>query len=122
MEDSRIDSRKDAVPAAPFPMPGSGQWADWEEPSERAYPFTLLTPAGEIRSTRPSWPGADWPFVVTGTAVVVITAGLGRRAGAPARMTALCSTMGFAVVVVVPRLVSAMPRPRSRQPSTTAAR
>ncbi|MGH3239194.1 MAG: hypothetical protein ACRDNL_02380 [Spirillospora sp.] len=125
------DSRTDAAPSAPFPMPYSGRWADWEEPSERAYPLMVLTPAGETGPMGAPWAGVDWPLVVTGIAVLMITAEFGRRAGAPARMTALCSAVGFAVVVVVPRVVvprvvpkvvSAVPRPRFRQPSTTAAR
>ncbi|MFI0485209.1 hypothetical protein [Actinomadura sp. 9N215] len=105
-------------------MGAGGPGVEWDQPSERAYPLMMLTPATKARSVQASWPGADWPVVVTGIAVLVITAELGRRAGAPARMTALCSTVGFAVVVVVPRFVSAVPRPRPRlrQPSTTAVR
>ncbi|MFI0368572.1 hypothetical protein ACH35V_11875 [Actinomadura sp. 1N219] len=91
-------------------------------PSEHAHPLMVLTPIGETRSVRAVRPGVDWPVVVAGIAVLVATAELGRRAGASARMTALYSTGGCAVVIVVPHLVSAVPRPRFRHPSAIAAR
>ncbi|MEU8802109.1 hypothetical protein [Spirillospora sp. NPDC048819] len=118
------DSRTDPVPGAPYPVAGierQAAWehaawnertawerAGWEQPSERAHPLLVLTPAPEPREP---WPGAV--HVVTGIALLVITAELGRRVGVPAPLTAVCSAAGFAVVVV-PRLVSSAPRPRPR--------
>jgi hypothetical protein len=60
--------------------------------------------------------------VVTVIAVLVITAELGRRAGAPVRLTAVCSA-GACAAVVVPRLVLAapLPRPRLRPAAASAA-
>ncbi|WP_433477777.1 hypothetical protein ACQPZP_12410 [Spirillospora sp. CA-142024] len=110
------DSRMDAVPSAPPLGPGDGRadhWASWEEtlsweePTERALPLLMLTPVPGPRAPRGPWPGTAGA-VVTGIAVLVITAELGRRAGAPARLTAVCSA-GACAVVVVPRLVPRLP-------------
>ncbi|MFG2086446.1 MULTISPECIES: hypothetical protein [unclassified Spirillospora] len=122
------DSRTDPVPGAPYPVAGierraaweHAAWNDertaweragWEQPSERAHPLLVLTPVPEVGVTREPWPGAV--HVVTGIAILVAAAGLGRRVGVPAPLTAVCSAAGFAVVVV-PRLVSSAPRPRPR--------
>lgn len=113
----RTPSTSFPAPSTSFPMYGAEQRTEWEQPSERAYPLLLLTPVPEPRAPRASWPGAVH-VVVTGIAVLVITAELGRRAGAQARLTTLCSAAGFAVVVVpglvIPGLVSTAPRPRPR--------
>jgi hypothetical protein len=82
----------------------------------------LLTPARATHQAARPWTDVDWSLVVAGIAVLVLTAELGRRAGATARLTAFCSAASLAVVVVVPRLVAAVPRPRLRTPSTAAAR
>lgn len=124
------ESRTDPVPGTPYPAPGVEQQAApeltawqqaasaetarrlWEEPSERAVPLLVLTPAPELGAARESRPW-DVHVVVTGVAVLVITAELGRRAGVPPRLAAVCSAAGF-TVVLVPRLISAVPRPRPR--------
>lgn len=125
------DSRTDPVPGASYPVAGierraaceraawneqaAGERAGWEQPSERAHPLLVLTPVPEPHEL---WPGAV--HVVTGIAILVITAELGRRVGVPARLTAVCSAAGFAVVVV-PRLVSSAPRPRFRPDAAALA-
>ncbi|TDC76964.1 hypothetical protein [Actinomadura sp. 7K507] len=114
------DSRTDPVPGAPHPVAGAEQpmrrppapRAGSEQPSERAYPLLVLTPVQEPRASREPWPGAVH-VVVTGIAVLAVTAELGRWAGVPARLTTVCSAAGFAVVIV-PRLVGSAPRPRLR--------
>ncbi|GAA4228650.1 hypothetical protein GCM10022254_19180 [Actinomadura meridiana] len=116
------NSWTDAVPSASYPVSGYGRGTVCEEPSERAYPFVLLTPVHATHPMARAWTEVDWSLVVAGIAVLVFTAELGRRAGATARLTAFCSAASLAVVVVVPRLVCAVPRPRFRAPSTAAAR
>ena len=75
-----------------------------DEPSAAAVPVLQRTPA-------PALPAAGEPWaevvrvVVAGAVVLVITAELGRRAGAPGRLTALCAT-GACAVVVGPWLAS----------------
>ncbi|XRQ03890.1 hypothetical protein ACN3XK_45965 [Actinomadura welshii] len=97
------DSRTEPAPGAP---------GMWEEPSECANALLVLTPVPEPRVAREPWPGGVH-LVVTGVAVLVVAAELGRRAGVPARLAALSSAAGFAVVLV-PRLVSLAPRSRTR--------
>lgn len=105
------ESRTEPAPCAP---------GVWEEPSERANALLVLTPVPESRGPRDSWPGSV-QAVVTGIAVLVIAAELGRRAGVPARLAAVCSAAGFAVVLV-PRLVSATtPRPSVRRRGAAVA-
>jgi hypothetical protein len=107
------ESRMDAVPSAPSLTSGAG-WApapSFEEPSERACPSLTLTPVPGPRAPRDPWAGTTG-VVVTGIAVLAITAELGRRAGAPARLTAVCSA-GACAVVIVPHLAP-LPRPRLR--------
>lgn len=97
--------------SAAGPSAGLAWTADWrigpaeaDEPGSAAIPLLRLTPVRE-------WPAARPPSsravrtAVTGAGVLVITAGLGRRAGAPARLTALCSA-GACAVVVGPWLAS----------------
>ncbi|WP_165966272.1 hypothetical protein [Actinomadura sp. 7K534] len=109
------ESRTEPAPGAP---------GVWEEPSECANALLVLTPVSAPRVREP-WAGGVH-VVVTGIAVLVITAELGRRAGVPARLAAACSAAGFAAVLV-PRLACAAPprpraRPRHRQAVTLAAR
>ncbi|TQM70583.1 hypothetical protein FHX41_4317 [Actinomadura hallensis] len=93
---------------APAPSAPSGV----EEPSERADALLVLTPVPEPRAREP-WPGGVH-LVVTGIAVLVVTAELARRAGVPVRPAAVCSAAGLAAVLL-PRLVFATPpRPRAR--------
>lgn len=69
-----------------------------DRPGPAAVPVLRLTPV------RDPWAGV-LRVAVTGAVVLVITAELGRRAGAPGRLTALCSA-GACAAVVGPRLAS----------------
>lgn len=84
-----------------------------DQPGPGAVPVLSLTPVPEARAAREPWDGA-LRLAVTGVTVLVITAELGRRAGAPARLTAVCSAGACAMAVgpwlvpqLVPRLASA---------------
>ncbi|TDC62487.1 hypothetical protein E1200_25630 [Actinomadura sp. GC306] len=108
------ESRAEPAPCAP---------GMWEEPSACADALLVLTPVPEprVRETRPG--GVH--VAVTGLAVMVVTAEVGRRAGVPAGLAVACSAAGFAAVLV-PRLVSVAPpgpriRPRPRQAVAPAA-
>ncbi|MFS2292770.1 MAG: hypothetical protein FWJ90_08685 [Actinomadura sp.] len=97
------ESRTEPAPSAPSGV---------EEPSECANALLVLTPVPEPCAREP-WPGGVH-VVVTGIAVLVVTAELARRAGVPVRLAAVCSAVGSAAVLV-PRLVfAAPPRPRVR--------
>jgi hypothetical protein len=121
------DSLMDPVPGAPPLTSAGGRVRGRErpaaagEPTEGAHPRLVLTPVPEPRAAREPWPGATG-VVVTGIAVLMITAELGRRAGAPVRLTAVCSA-GACAAVVVPRLALAapLPRPRLRPAAASAA-
>jgi hypothetical protein len=73
-----------------------------ELPTERAHPrLELRRVPGSALPAAPPRRAAG--AVVTGIAVLVITAEVGRRSGAPPRLTLLCSVTAF-TVVVAPRL------------------
>jgi len=80
-----------------------------DEPGAAADPELRRTPAQEFLAAREPWPGAV-RTAVTGATVLMITAELGRRAGAPVRLTALCSA-GACAVVVGPWLASRLGPP-----------
>lgn len=75
-----------------------------DEPGAAAVPVLRRTPVPELPAAREPWAGAV-RVAVAGATVLVITAELGRRAGAPGRLTALCSA-GACAVVVGPWLAS----------------
>ncbi|GAA1823353.1 hypothetical protein [Actinomadura chokoriensis] len=75
-----------------------GEPVAMDQPTLAAVPVLQLTPV------RDPWAGA-LRVAVTGAAVLVITAELGRRAGAPGRLTAVCSA-GACAAVVGPWLAS----------------
>lgn len=111
----RRDDVDDGVPgAAPGARPlslGEGWMASLEEPSERAVPLRHLTPVPEPQRAGDAWAGSAH-VAVAGVTVMVITAELGRRAGASVRLTALCSAGAGAAVVtpwLVPRFVRHCP-------------
>lgn len=74
------------------PLGALGEPVVMDLPSPAAVPVLRLTPV------RDPWAGA-LRVAVTGAAVLVITAELGRRAGAPGRLTAFCSAGACAAVV-----------------------
>lgn len=73
-----------------------------DEPGPAAVPVLQLTPVPP--AARQPWAGAE-QAAVAGAAVLVITAELGRRAGAPGRLTALYSA-GACAAVLAPWLAS----------------
>lgn len=85
-----MDSHRSDAPPPSIASPGDGWRISWEEPSGRADAIVMLTPVPEPDAPRAAPPGTA-ATVVTGAAVLAITAELGRRAGAPARLTAVCS-------------------------------
>ncbi|MFA1539562.1 hypothetical protein [Actinomadura monticuli] len=107
-----MEERMDAAPGAPqqpIAFEPAGPVARRElvladEPSAAADPELWRSPAPELLAAREPWAGAV-RMAVTGATVLVITAELGRRAGAPVRLTALCSA-GACAVVVGPWLAS----------------
>ncbi|NKZ04874.1 hypothetical protein [Actinomadura latina] len=107
-----MKDRMDAVPGAPqqpiarepVGLSAPGEPAVIDEPGAAAVPVLRLTPVRELPAARDPWGGA-LRMAVTGATVLVITAELGRRAGAPGRLTAFCSA-GACAVVVGPWLAS----------------
>ncbi|SFN05834.1 hypothetical protein SAMN04489713_10161 [Actinomadura madurae] len=113
------DSLMDPAPDVPYPTAADGRerTAAVEEPTERAHPRLVLTPAAEPRAEREPRAGA----VVSGIVVLLLTAELGRRAGAPARLTAIFCA-GACAAVIVPRYAPAAPLPRLRlRPAAASA-
>ncbi|MEU8340113.1 hypothetical protein AB0C74_00295 [Spirillospora sp. NPDC048832] len=130
MEDSRMDTAPSAPeqpsapvrPVAPGWPAGPGlagervlvdEAAMPEQPGPGAVPVLSLTPVVEPPAGREPWEGA-LRLALTGVAVMAVTAELGRRAGAPVRLTAICTAGAGAMAVgpwlvpqLVPRLASA---------------
>lgn len=79
-----------------------------DEPGAGAVPVVRLTPVPEPGMARYPWVGVA-RVAVSGAAVMLITAELGRRAAASGRLTVLCSAGAGAAVVapwLVPQLVT----------------
>ncbi|MFB4310827.1 hypothetical protein [Actinomadura sp. GTD37] len=118
-----MEDRMDAAPSAPeqpitFERAGLsalGGPVAADEPSAAAVPLLRLTPVPELAVAREPWAGAV-RAVVTGATVLVISVELGRRAGAPARLTAFCSA-GACAVVVGPWLASQLVPQFAAQPA-----
>ncbi|TDD91438.1 hypothetical protein E1293_02325 [Actinomadura darangshiensis] len=99
------ENRMDTAPSAPSLTSGAGRRpsSPVAEPTAAADPYLQLTPVPGPRAPRNPSAGTAGA-VVTGIAVLVITAELGRRAGAPARLIAVWSA-GACAVVIAPRLL-----------------
>lgn len=101
----------DGAPSARPLIPEDGWLTLLDEPGECAVPLRHLTPVPEPQRAGDAWAGSAH-VAVAGVTVMVITAGLGRRAGVSVRLTALCSAGAGAAVVtpwLVPRFVRHCP-------------